>query len=260
MEATFDAIEPHLFGHEGGFANRPRREDPGGATKYGITLQTLREWRGEPVSIEDVRNLSRDEARRIYKVKYWDAVRGARLPAGIDYAVFDFGVNSGPGRAVKYLQRLLGVVADGIVGVQTLSAMNGRDLPALITAYCRARLAYMKRLKNWRYNKNGWARRVREVQALSLDLYRAAKARADPSAAIQGVPVPKPAGCKAPASETGWLSAWRTPEGVTQGVGALSGLGAVLSGSGPLQWALAVSLVMAVALGGYLLLQRERAG
>lgn len=259
MQSTFEAIKPHLIGHEGGFSNRPRREDPGGATKYGITIGTLRDWRGGPVTVADVRNLTKDEAFRIYKAQYWDAVRGDRLPAGLDYVVFDFAVNSGPGRAVQHLQRLLQVTVDGIVGVQTLGALQGRALPDLIKRYSAARLAYLKGLKNWRYNKNGWRRRVGEVQALGLDLYRAGRTRTDPLEAVKAVPLPKPAGGKAPASETSAVAAWTSPQGVAQGLGALSGLGAVLSGAGPVQWAFALSLVMAVAVGGYLLLQRERA-
>ena len=262
MQATFDAIEPQLIGHEGGFANRPKKEDPGGATKFGITIGTLAAWRGETVTIDDVRDLTRDEARRIYKQHYWDAMHADRLPAGLDYAVFDFGVNSGPGRAVKYLQKLLGIDADGIIGAQTLCALHGADVTDLIERYCAARLAFMKRLKNWRYNKNGWQRRVGEVQALALDLHREGTAitrKAAPPVPLPK-PAPKPAGGKAVASETSAVAAWMTPDGAAQGVALVSGVATAVSGSGPLQWAFAVCLVMAVAMAGYLLVKRERAG
>lgn len=255
MKATFDTIEPYLIGHEGGFANRSKKADPGGPTKYGITIATLAAWRGGRVTIDDVRNLTRDEARRIYKAQYWDAVRGDRLPAGLDYAVFDFGVNSGPGKAIRVLQDLLRVKADGVIGLITLDALTAKDIPALIESYSARRLAYMKTLKNWRFNKTGWPRRVAEVQALALDLYRG---RGAPEIA-NAVPRPKPAGEKALCSETSALSAWTTPEGAAQGVAALSGVASALSGSGPLQWAFAASLVLAVGVAAYLLVKRERA-
>lgn len=256
MQDTFEAIQPHLFGHEGGFANRPEKADPGGPTKYGITIRTLGQWRGRNVTIDDVRNLTRAEARQIYKAQYWDMVRGDRLPAGLDYAVFDFGVNSGPGRAARHLQKLLGVSVDGLIGLETLNALDHHpDIPGLIKTYCAARLRYMSGLKNWRFNKTGWRRRVGDVQELSLQFYRGRNAQVT----AVSVPLPKPAGEKAFASRTSPLRAWTTPEGASQGVAALSGIAAVASGSGPMQWAFAVSLVLAVAVGGYLLIRRARA-
>ena len=65
-----------------------------------------------------------DEAKRIYRAKYWDAQRCDELPAGVDYAVFDYGVNSGIGRSKKVLQRVVGVTADGVLGPATMRAVG----------------------------------------------------------------------------------------------------------------------------------------
>ncbi|MHB1024072.1 MAG: glycosyl hydrolase 108 family protein, partial [Acidobacteriaceae bacterium] len=70
---------------EGGFVNDPR--DPGGATNFGVTLRVLQAWRHRATSVADVRDLSSAEANDILKAQYFDAVHGAQLPSGLDYAV-----------------------------------------------------------------------------------------------------------------------------------------------------------------------------
>ena len=89
-------IQSYVLASEGGYVNHPR--DPGKATNMGITIATLRAWRGRPVTNADVRDLSQEEALQIYKAQYWDTVRADQLPLGLDYLTFDYGVNSGPGR------------------------------------------------------------------------------------------------------------------------------------------------------------------
>ena len=105
--ARFARCVAEVLKHEGGFVNHPR--DPGGATNRGITHITLADWRGGPVTAEDVRTMSEAEAREIYRSKYWNAIQGDNLPAGVDLAVFDLAVNSGVGRAARMLQQQLGV-------------------------------------------------------------------------------------------------------------------------------------------------------
>lgn len=170
MKETFQLIAEDLLRSEGGFANRSRKADPGGPTNLGITQATLSAWRGRPVSVQEVKQLRREEALQIYKAHYWDSVRGDDLARGLDYAVFDFAVNSGSARAVKTLQKILSVKADGIVGLITLGAIKRHAVDALIDKLCAERLKFMKQLKNWTYNKTGWTRRVRYVQERSLEL------------------------------------------------------------------------------------------
>jgi hypothetical protein len=103
--ANFDRALTLVLQSEGGYADDPR--DPGGATNRGITRATLARWRGRPVSKAELRALGRAEAAAIYRALYWDALRGDDLPAGLDIALFDYGVNSGPARAARTLQAVL---------------------------------------------------------------------------------------------------------------------------------------------------------
>jgi lysozyme family protein len=126
-----DSFIDRVLAREGGYVNSPA--DRGGPTKYGITLATLHEWRGKPVSAFDVQMLSVGEAKAIYRAKYldhpgFDAVTDPELQE----LLFDTAVNSGPAMAVKALQAALDVPVDGALGPVTKAALaNCRNLPAL---------------------------------------------------------------------------------------------------------------------------------
>ena len=109
-----------LFDREGEFSLD--RADRGGATRWGITRSTLAFWRGRDVTVEDVQQLSKEEAAQIYTRLYFENHRIGLLPDVIEEQVFDFGVNSGPGVAIMALQECLGVKADGIIGPKTVAA------------------------------------------------------------------------------------------------------------------------------------------
>jgi lysozyme family protein len=79
--------------HEGGYSNHP--DDPGGPTNFGITIADYRRYRKSDATAADVRVMRLDEAKAIYRAAYWDVMHCDSLPAGPDYAVFDYGVNSG---------------------------------------------------------------------------------------------------------------------------------------------------------------------
>lgn len=154
-----------MFGHEGGYSNV--KTDSGGPTKFGVTHKTLAAHRGVKfVTAEQVKAMTIEEATDIYVKGYWSQSGGDLLPAGLDYAAFDFGVNSGPARAVKVLQRLVGAVEDGNIGPGTLDAVNhypgGKR--ALIVDYCDARMKFLKSLTNAKtgfpVNGRGWTIRV----------------------------------------------------------------------------------------------------
>ncbi|WP_082555208.1 glycoside hydrolase family 108 protein [Devosia sp. Root635] len=115
MDRNFARALSAVLKQEGGYVDHPA--DPGGATNMGITHKTLARWRMVSpwwkLPKSAVMELQRPEAAKIYRANYWDAVRGDDLPSGLDLALFDFAVNSGPGRAVKMLQTIVGVTADG---------------------------------------------------------------------------------------------------------------------------------------------------
>lgn len=136
----------------------------------GVTQRTDNAFRGrmgyEP---SDVRQINDVEVETIYREQYWNAVRADDLPPGLAYCVFDAAVNSGPPRAAKWLQSILGVKVDGVIGSNTLSAAQVSGVRSVIGAYCGKRLRFMKSLKHWSSFKNSWTRRVSEVRAQSLN-------------------------------------------------------------------------------------------
>jgi lysozyme family protein len=168
--ARFARCVAEILKHEGGYVDHPR--DPGGATNRGITHLTLADWRGHPVSKTDVLQMAEKEAREIYRAKYWNAVQGDMLPAGLDLALFDFAVNSGPGRAVRVLQWQLGIPADGAIGPVTLAAIRKVNAARLAGDLCRARLAWLRGLETWPTFGKGWERRVVEVERAALAMAR----------------------------------------------------------------------------------------
>lgn len=169
---------------EGGYVNHPK--DPGGATNLGVTQKTLSSWLGRPASIAEVKALTPVKVSPIYKKQYWDKVAGDDLPEGLDYAVFDYAVNSGPSKAIKDLQKVLGVAADGIIGINTLRAVEGRNPADLIVKLCDLRMAFLRRLKTWKTFGKGWERRVNGVRQEALDFHRKGKAVASSPVGLIG--------------------------------------------------------------------------
>ncbi|MDR3536714.1 MAG: glycosyl hydrolase 108 family protein [Acetobacteraceae bacterium] len=162
----FDSCVAVTLTQEGGFSDNPN--DPGGATNFGITLATLQATRGTPVTVDDVRTMTRDEAVEIYRSNHWLPARCGDMPAGVDLMVFDFGVNSGPRTAVKAVQRLVGVKDDGSVGPVTLNALSRADAKTLVNALAQARLEYCRALPTWPDFGTGWTNRVRQVEQAAL--------------------------------------------------------------------------------------------
>lgn len=154
---TFDDVIDRVLKHEGSYSDHV--EDRGGKTMYGITEAVARRvgYRG------DMRELPLDLAKRIYKEDYWNAVRADALPAGIRYHLFDAAVNSGPTQSVKWLQRALGITADGVVGPITIAyaaSANPHDLRAKMLAQ---RLRFMTDLPSWPSFGRGWAKRIADL-------------------------------------------------------------------------------------------------
>lgn len=157
---------PRILEHEGGFVNHPR--DPGGATNKGITLNTFRSYIKPFGTVDDLRNITTAQAVIVYKRHYWDKVRADELPVGVDYAVADFAVNSGPNRAARYLQAVAGVTQDGVVGPQTIAAARALDPGIVINALCDRRMKFLRGLSTWSTFSRGWSSRVEGVRATSF--------------------------------------------------------------------------------------------
>lgn len=158
---------PHVLVYEGGEVDDP--QDPGGRTNEGITQRTYNAYRSlSGLSKQDVYLMVPAERDEIYRKQYWDAVRGDDLPSGVDFAVFDGGVNSGPGESIQWLQRALGSLyagrIDGVFGMGTLAAVNAiNDNDGLIDRMEAERLAFLKALPTWGRFGGGWKSRIDQV-------------------------------------------------------------------------------------------------
>jgi len=200
---TFGRALSLVLKHEGGYVDHPA--DPGGATNRGITLATLSTWRGRPVTKAEVKALTETEAAAIYRANYWNVVKGDDLPRGVDLAVFDFAVNSGPARAAKHLQALVGVDADGVIGPKTLAAIRSTKPSDLIRKLTRSRLAFLSGLPTWPTFGKGWRARVLgvEKEALAMAGDASGPILTPPPPDIEPPPVP----VSQPASNGGFFSA-----------------------------------------------------
>jgi len=179
MKENYQGAEGHVLASEGGYTNDAR--DPGGPTNWGITIYDARMYWKHNATAQDVRAMPESVARDIYKKKYWDALDCDELPAGLDYTVFDYGVNSGIGRAGKVLRRILGMQgSDWHVTQDMIEVIKKRDVVSLIKEINDERLAFLQRLGTWSHFGKGWGARVASVRSVSL---RMAAARA---------PVPEP--------------------------------------------------------------------
>jgi lysozyme family protein len=167
----FDDCLKYVLHHEGGFVNHPK--DPGGATNLGCTKVVWEEWCGHPVTVDDIKALTPEDVGPLYRSKYWDKVKGDQLPVGMDYCVFDTAINSGPGRAAKFLQEVVGAVPDGAIGPKTLGMLNALTPKDAINAYCDKRLKFLQELSTWDTFGKGWGRRVEDVRKTALEMLEA---------------------------------------------------------------------------------------
>jgi len=130
MKSNFEECMARLLEHEGGYVNHPN--DPGGETNLGVTRAVYEQYAGRQVMDGEMEGLTHDDVYPLYKENYWDRVRGDDLPSGVDWAVFDWGVNSGTSRAAKALQRVVGVEQDGGIGPMTLQAVASVESAGII--------------------------------------------------------------------------------------------------------------------------------
>jgi len=122
------------------------------------------------VTKDDIKALMPKDVMPLYKAKYWDTINGDNLPEGVDYAVFDFAINSGPSRAAKALQSVLNTNPDGQIGPTTLRALETANAREVATAVCEARLAFLQSLSTYGTFGKGWSRRVSEVEQTAFNM------------------------------------------------------------------------------------------
>lgn len=270
MRDNLDDALTLMFGHEGGYSSA--KTDQGNyfngqlvGTKYGITGKTLADARGvDTITAEDVRGMTMAEAERIYRNSYWIQSGGDMLPDGLDYAAFDFGVNSGPARAVRVLQQVVGAPVDGVIGPTTMKAVN--DYPGgvrkLIVAYCDARMAYLRSIggpQGFAANGRGWTIRVTgedpdgkwkaQPGVVGNALKMVSGATTAPSS------MPGTGQAKARPEQT---SPWLSKETLLQVLPGAGGLAFLAEGDGPVQWAIGAALVIGAVVAAYLIVRKLR--
>jgi lysozyme family protein len=168
MNTNWEACFKELIEHEGGYVNHP--SDPGGRTNLGITQEVWEDWVDRAVNEAEMRGMSPEKVKPLYKDLYWDRIKGDKLPSGVDYVVFDAAVNSGCFRAAKWLQESVGAKTDGIIGEYTIGLVRLMEPGMLIEKYSSTRLEFLKGLLTWPTFGEGWKRRVEEVKATALSM------------------------------------------------------------------------------------------
>jgi lysozyme family protein len=150
LEMNFDLAFDRLIGNEGGYVNDPA--DPGGETNWGISKRSYPNV--------DIKALTREGAKRIYRTDFWDRARMDEYDGAIAFQVFDLAVNSGIETAVRLMQRAAGVADDGHVGPVTSAAVRAHSVTDMLMLLTAERLDFWTRLSTWDRFGRGWARRA----------------------------------------------------------------------------------------------------
>ena len=162
MKENYQHCLEMILHHEGGYVNHPK--DPGGETNLGVTKRVYEDFGGE----KDMKDLLVEDVAPIYEKNYWGRMKCDDIPNGLDLCVFDFGVNAGTGRSAKYLQRMIGTVADGGIGPNTLKALkvycDTEGVESAIATYTEVRQEFYESLSTFDTFGKGWTRRNKETE------------------------------------------------------------------------------------------------
>ena len=153
---------------EGGYGHHP--SDPGGRTNLGVTQRVWEEWVGRESNEKEMRSLTPEMVKPLYKRKFWDACKCDELPTGIDYLVFDFAVNAGVGRSIKTLQSAVGTTPDGWIGPITMAAVEAIDTFELIEQFSQIKEDFYRSLNTFGVFGKGWLNRVAAVKVKAIAL------------------------------------------------------------------------------------------
>jgi len=177
MKGNFEKCLEMLLVHEGGFTADKR--DSGndgdghgnqGSTNLGVTAKVWAEWTGNPAPIDVMKALTPDDVGDLYKEKYWDRCKCDDLASGLDWCVFDMAVNSGTGRAAKFVQSICGANPDGAIGPKTLALISKIDTHFAIEQFAEKRQEFYESLSAFKHYGNGWTRRNHETKEQSISM------------------------------------------------------------------------------------------
>lgn len=165
--ADYKILIPYVLKFEGGYVNDPA--DSGGPTNKGVTLNTFRSVYGRAKTINDLKHMTDDQWRHIFKSLYWDKCKADDIAdQSIANMLVDFAWHSGVTTAIKKLQKIVGVTSDGICGVQTIGAINSKYAPETFNLLKAARMKYLQGIVKNKPSQarfmNGWTKRINAIE------------------------------------------------------------------------------------------------
>jgi lysozyme family protein len=176
MSDNFEQCFNLVLKTEGGFqddqhdkGNRLPDGRPG-STNMGVTQATWEAWVGKQVTHDEMKALTPADIEPLYRKNFWASCHCSELPEGLDYALYDLAVNSGVGRAIRFLQMNLDVTADGVMGAQTIGAIKAADDRDLIRKLCNYRLTFLQGLPDWNRYGTTWGNRVASVEKTAISM------------------------------------------------------------------------------------------
>lgn len=229
VTAKFERSHAVTSRWEGGWSDHPA--DPGKQTMYGVTQAVYDAWRKtQKLPLQNVRAITRDEALAMFFADYWNVIPCETLADGVDLAVYDAAVNSGVGRARKWL---------------LASLDRGNDHAKTVKAICARRLGFVEALRTWKIFGKGWAARIADIEAKGVAWALAA--------AHEPVQVRQQLGSEAKKAETAKQAQTKGAAGAGT-LGAASGGSALVNGGAdPVAgWLLAGGLLLGLVLAAFL--------
>lgn len=166
-----DEIWPFVLEREGGYTNNPK--DPGGPTKYGVTLKTLQAYReDDSLTANDVKALTEEEAKNIFLVNYMQPLHADddSMHVSVALMISDCAYNSGVRRAVQLAQHVLGLDEDGVLGPMTHRELLHAAPVMFVRDYKSARIDFLRTLNTWPIFGKGWEARVSVCAAKAVIL------------------------------------------------------------------------------------------
>jgi len=164
--ANSDKLKPFILSWEGGFSNN--KNDLGGSTNKGITLNTFRHYYGENKTVNDLKNITSDQWNYIFINGFWNRCKADKIKnQSVANSIVDWNWMSGT-HAIRLIQKELKIEDDGIIGDKTLSKINSEDPFKLFNDIKEAKLQYINdiciaRPKN-KIFKSGWIRRINDLK------------------------------------------------------------------------------------------------
>lgn len=145
---SLDAIIDKILKAEGGYVNNPN--DNGGPTNFGVTQATYTRYLGRPATIDDIKKMPIAHARDIFKKQYYYAPKINLLPEDLQPVVTDACVLYGPKRAIIFLQKVVDVAEDGVLGPATAKAADNfisvHGIVDAVNYYVEERIEFCERI------------------------------------------------------------------------------------------------------------------